>query len=117
MRVRIKDPVHGRQFGHGQNDFYVNTPAGPAQCVQTRLGLWKGQWFLNTDDGMDWLGKVLGKYTGSTRDVAIQARIVSTPGITEIVSYSSSLNRNTRKWTVNATLKTAYGQTTFTGNV
>ena len=116
MRVRKIDPARGgRQFGHGLADFWIDVPDGPAQCVKTRLGLWLGQWFLNTDDGTPWQTKVLGRYSGSTRDVAIRARILGTPGVTEIVNYSSSLNRDTRAWTVNATVDTAYGQTTIVG--
>ncbi len=113
MRVRKIDPVKGRVFGGGQNAFWHNTPDGVAQCVQTRLGLWLGQWFLDLSEGTDWAVKVLGKYTESTRDVTIRARILGTPGVTGIVAYSSSLDRETRRWTVNATIDTAYGRTTI----
>ena len=110
MRVR-KLP---RTFGNGANDFWVNVPEAPAQCVGTRLGLWKSQWFLATSEGTDWAVKVLGRYSGSTRDVVVRSRILGTPGVTGLAAYSSSLDRETRRWTANATIDTAYGQTTTT---
>ncbi len=110
MRVR-KLP---RTFGHGAEDFWRDVPDGPAQCVGTRLGLWLGQWFLAPSEGTDFAVKVLGKYTGSTRDVVIRERILGTPGVTKIAAYSSSLDRETRRWTVSATVDTAYGATTIT---
>ncbi len=115
MRVRKIDPAMGRAFGGGQSSFYVNQAEGVAQCVATRLKLWAGQWFLNLPDGMDWKNSVLGKYTDAARDLAIKARILGTPGVTEIVSYSMSLDRFSRKMTGSVTIKTVYGQTAVQG--
>ncbi len=115
MRVRKIDPVSGRQFGAGAGSFYVNQAEGVAQRVRTRLGLWAGDWFLNLPEGMDWNAKVLGKYTEATRDLAIRARILGTTGVTEIISYSMSLDRFSRKLTGSVTINTAYGQVTAQG--
>jgi hypothetical protein len=117
MRVRKIDPVSGRVFGGGQSSFFVDSPDGVAQCVRTRLGLWQGQWFLNLPDGMPWQTEVLGKYTDATRDIAIKARILGTPGVTSIVSYSMSLDRFSRQLTGSVTVDTAYGQATITGPI
>jgi hypothetical protein len=114
MRVRKK--VNGlRVFGQGQNSFWINSVDGVGQCITTRLGLWQGQWYLDLPDGTPYLAKILGKYTGSTADVAIQSRILGTPGVQSIVNYSSSLDRNTRVWNVNATVQTMFGQIIVTG--
>ena len=113
MRVR-KLP---RTFGHGANDFWRDLPEAPAQCIKTRLGLELGQWFLAVSDGTDYQTRVLGKYTGSTRDVVIRERVLGTPGVTKIAAYSSSLDRETRRWTVSATVDTAYGATTIVTSV
>lgn len=114
MRYRKLDANGDYSFGHGKTDFFINVPDAPAQAVQTRLNLWLGDWYLDTSDGMDWRSKVLGKYTGDIRDVAIQQRILGTPNVTEIVTYSSALNRGTRAFSVSGTtINTAYGQKTI----
>ena len=118
MRVRKIDPTTGlRVFGGGLAAFYVNQAEGVAQCVRTRLGLWTGQWFLNLPDGMPWSTDVLGKYTEAKRDLAIKSRILGTPGVTEIVSYSMSLDRFSRKLVGSVTINTQYGQATVQGPI
>ena len=118
MRVRKQDPVTGdRIFGGSQAAFFQNDPVGVAQVVQTRLALWLGQWFLNVDDGMPWLTKVLGKYTASVRDATIRDRILSTPGVIGIASYASQFDPQTRKFFVQATINTAYGVAQIAQNV
>lgn len=104
-------------FGRGQSDFYIDHPEAVAQLVLTRLGLWLGDWFLDLDDGTDWDTKVLGRLTEATRDPVIQARILETQGVTGIVSYSSSLDRNTRSFSIDAMVDTRFGQVRVAGAV
>lgn len=89
--------------------FFVNTPAAVGQAVLTRLRLWQGEWFLDTTDGTPWLQDILGHNTNY--DLEIQKRILDTPGVTEIVSYSSNVD-SARGLSVVATLNTQYGQVT-----
>ena len=110
MRVRKVDANGDRVFGHGLNDFWINVPDGVGQTVSSRLRLWYGQWFLNPTDGTNWQRKILGKYTAATRDIEIQSRIVTTPGVKQLSGYSSSVNPNTRDWPVQGTIDTDYGQ-------
>src|SRR5438477_9857340 len=91
-------------FGRGITDFYIDQPEAVAQLVLTRLSLWKSEWFLDTSDGTDWNTGILGRLTDATRDPIIQARILGTQGVTGIVSYSSFLDRDTRSFSVNATI-------------
>jgi hypothetical protein len=116
MRVRKK--INGlRQFGQGQGSLWVNSPDGVGQSIVTRLGLWQGQWYLNIPDGTRWLTRVLGKYMGSTRDAEIQARVLGTTGVQQILNYSSSLDRTTRRWNVNMTVQTQFGTITVVGYI
>lgn len=110
MRYRKLDAAGDYSFGRGQADFWVDVPDAPAQAAVTRLHLWQGEWFLDTREGTPWQTEVLGKFTGSTRDPALQARILGTEGVTEIVDYSSTLNRETRGFSVNAVIDTRYGR-------
>ena len=86
--------------------FLANTPAAVAQAVRTRLLLWKSEWFLDTSDGTPYLQDILGHNTNY--DLEIQQRILDTPGVTEIASYSSSVD-SARGLHVQATINTVYG--------
>lgn len=86
----------------------ANNPSAVAQAVTTRLLLWQGEWFLNTADGTPWMQGILGHNTNY--DFAIQSRILGTPGVTELLNYSSSIVN--RALSVSATINTAYGQAT-----
>ena len=115
MRVRAVDHNGDMQFGGNQANYLINSPDAVGQIAGSRLALWLGQWFLDTSQGMPWATKVLGKYTGDTRDAAIQAQILGTPGVLKIASYASQLDRETREFTWQATLSTIYGAATIQG--
>ncbi|KVE37668.1 hypothetical protein [Burkholderia sp. BDU5] len=112
MRYRKLDADGDYVFGGGDADFLVNVPEAVAQAVQTRLRLLRGEWFLDTTVGMPWATDVLGKYTSGTYDAAIRQCILGTQGVTEITNYSSSVDSETRKLSVTATINTIYGDTT-----
>lgn len=113
MRVRKLTDSDDMTFGRSQNNFWFNVPDGVAQVVLSRLEMYTGDWFLDLDDGTPWRTQVLGKYTGSTRDAAVQARILGTPGVQGITAFSSQVNRDTRQYTVQATVETIYGTATL----
>lgn len=108
MRIRKLDADGDRLFGHSQGDFFVNSPEGVAQCVLTRLKLYVGDWFLDTSDGTPWYTRVFGKRTESVRDAVIKSRILGTPGVTGIISYSSQVSRDLRHFAIQCQVSTAY---------
>jgi len=112
MRYRKLDADDDYVFGGGQADFYKDTPEGVGQAVKTRLRLLRREWFLDTAEGMPWATEVLGKYTSATYDAAIRQRILGTQGVTELASYSSTLDTERRHLSVTATINTIYGTTT-----
>lgn len=116
MRVRKMDADGDYVLGTGQ-DFLVDSPESVAQAVQTRLGLYTGEWFIDTDDGTPWRTEVLGKYTLSTYDAVLKARILGTPGVTQIDDYSSDFDGETRHLVVTATITTDYGQATVSSTL
>ncbi len=93
--------------------FLVNTPAAVGQAIGTRLRLWLGEFFLDTTDGTPHLTQVLGPRAGRNPDAAIKQRILGTPGVSSITSYSSSFDGRTRALTVTATVDTIYGAATI----
>lgn len=109
MRVRKLGPTGDFVFGGGRANFYVDQPEGVAQVVKTRLALWLGEWFLNLNEGTDWMGSVLGNRTAALRDPMIRARVLGTPGVTDIEGYSSTFEGNSRRYSVAFRLNTAYG--------
>lgn len=109
MRYRRQDANGDYSLGGGLSAFYINSPDAVAQAVQTRLALWSGEWFLDTSDGTAWPTGVLGRNTQATRDAVVRNRILQTPGVNVILSYSSSLDRATRTFNVSVSLDTIYG--------
>jgi hypothetical protein len=110
MRYRALSPTGDFQFGRG-GVFLVNSPAAVAQAVATRLALWAGEWFLDADEGTPYLQRILGHGAQAGRDLAIRARILSTPGVSSIVSYKSSVTGD-RRMVVSVELETDYGSST-----
>ena len=75
----------------------------------TRLKLWRGQWFLDTNDGTPWLQDILGKHEAV--DMIIRNRILGTPGVKEITEFQSVLDPDTRTLSIQVTIDTNYGST------
>lgn len=100
-------------FGQGPGNFYKDQPEAVAQAVKTRLGLIQGEWFLDINFGTPYNSRILGAGKVTTYDSAIQEVIRTTPGVTRIVAYSSSVDPDTRAATVSCTIDTVYGQATF----
>ena len=97
--------------------FLVNSPACVGQAVLTRLKLFLGEWFVDTTDGTPWEpnsqgGSILGKIYGVGPDAYIKQRILTTPGVVAIATYTSSFVGSTRQLSVTATIDTLYGTTT-----
>ena len=112
MRYRQLSPTGDFTFGNGQANFYRDQPEAVGQAVQTRLLLWLGEWFLDTTEGTPYLQSILGKYSQTDADIAIQQRILGTQGVTDIQNYESTIDPNSRSMTVTCDLNTIYGPTT-----
>ena len=115
MRYRRLDSADDCSFGHQQNDFLTDRPETVAQAVLTRLRLWSGEWFIDSAAGTPYQGAILGKHTGRTAEPAIRARILETEGVNGLQDFSFTLDRETRKASVSATINTVYGTTQIKG--
>lgn len=111
MKYRKLDENGDSKFGNGNLDFLKDSPETVGQAVLTRLRLWSGEWFLNTDDGTAYQAGVLGKNDQATADSVMRERILETQGVSGITAFSSSVNRDLRTYSVSATIDTIYGQT------
>lgn len=117
MKYRKLTKAGDYTFGKGSGNFIQDTPETVAQAVQTRLGLVQGEWMLDTGAGTPYNSDILGAGKISTYDRAIQSVILNTPGVRRIAAYSSGVDRETRKATVNVTIDTIYGQVTTQANL
>lgn len=115
MRTIVEDPITRDWYLTGTTaDYYVNDARGIAQTIADRLALWQGEWWLDQSAGMAWLTAVLGYNTQSLYDPAIREQILGTEGVSNITAYSSSLNKATRRLTVDYTVQTIYGSVSNT---
>jgi len=103
MKYRKLDENGDYQLGV----FLENTPETVGQAVLTRLKLWRGEWFMDTSEGTPYMQNILGHNT--QYDLEIKARILGTKGVTEIINYSSVVDRD-RNLITTCTLNTLYGQ-------
>lgn len=95
------------KFGRGNGDYYIDEPAAVAQAIKTRLGLWLSEWFLNINEGTDWMNVVgqIGAY--NVRDTIIRARILRTPYVTSLYDWKSEIFN--RKYSASGKVVTAFG--------
>lgn len=107
MKVRKLTADGDYRIGHGDVDFHQDTAEGVAQNVMTRLALWRGTWFIDTDEGTPWLQEILGKHDAV--DVVLRSRILETPGVISIQSFESILDPDTRRLNVTAVINTRFG--------
>jgi len=121
MRLRKQDINGDYQFGHGGADFWYNQVEGVGQSIVTRLLLFKGEWFIDLQEGTPWggfplnplvvsQGQILGEHTETMRDVVIRSRVLQTPGVQSIDAYYSQVDPNSRAFAVQMIVTTIYGR-------
>lgn len=110
MKYRKLDENGDYVFGLGDGNFYKDQPEAVAQAVLTRLRLGAGEWFLDINAVTPYNSRIIGSGTINTYDVAIQQVVLDTVGVTEIVSYSSGIDRESRIAYVDCIINTKYGQ-------
>lgn len=98
-------------------DYYLQdgdlliTPEGDITLATTKLSLARqsvlinlttllGEWFLDTTEGVDWIGILSRKNNRVEVDLAIKAAIKKSSYITRITEYSTEFNRSTNKYYV-----------------
>jgi len=110
MRYRRLDDDGDYTFGQGGANFLVDDPATVAQSVLTRLRLFEGEWFLDQFEGTPWLQQIVGKSPKAVYDLAIQTRVLETPGVTGIENYVSIIDGTTRSLRIAMNVQTIFSQ-------
>lgn len=111
MKVRKLSASGDYLMGHGSVDFIQNTAEAVAQSAMTRLALWQGQWFIDTDEGTPWIQGILGK--GDFAESLVKERILATQGVLSISEFESILNPDTRSMAITVTIETEFGSATL----
>jgi hypothetical protein len=112
MIYRKLDNDGDYSFGRGKQDFVSDVNA-VAQAIKTRLLLLVGEWWEDQADGTPMFQSILG-IPGSdenieSADLIIKDRILDTPYVTEIITYSSNYEK--RHLDVKYTVNTSFGST------
>ena len=115
MRYRKLDDNGDFSAGHGSADFFVDSPEAVGQSVLTRLRLWTGEWFLDTDEGTPYREQVLGVRKRQTAGPALKLRIASTEGVTSVDAFNADYDGDSRHIAVAAAVDTVYGETQVEG--
>lgn len=113
MRYRRESHSGDYTFGQGDNSFLIDSPECVAQAVNTRLQLWRGEWFLDGKQGTPYRQSVLGKRPDMAWPLILRDRITQTPGVRAVISVDTGQQAG-RRVTFAATLDTLYGTTTIT---
>lgn len=117
MKYRALDSDGDYTMGNMQV-FMIDADA-VAQAIKTNLKLLKAEWWEDQSEGLPLFQGILGRpgtpNNLKATDLIIKERILSTQGVSEILSFQSSYTN--RQYTVsNCVVKTIYGQTvTVTG--
>jgi hypothetical protein len=107
MMVRGLTSTGDWTFGSGLNN-YLSGVAAVSQLIQTRLNSYLGNCFFDATAGIDWFN-FLGSKNELALQLAISSTILNTENVTAIVSVTSSLNDETRAYSVQYIVSTVYG--------
>lgn len=82
------------------------------QRIRVRLKFFKGEWFLNKLFGVPYHQRIYDKgITQSQVDGIFRSQILATPGVIEIVTFSSNFNTATREYDLEFSCRASTGET------
>ena len=102
MRYRKLDS--SGDFVPGLGAYHSDNNDSVTQAIRTRLLLWLGEWFLDTSDGTDWDGRVLGERTQGLFEDELKGRILLTPNVVQITSFNYQLDTDNRSLAIQASV-------------
>lgn len=91
----------------------ISGPDGVAQMCGVALKLFLGEWFLNRARGVDWFTLFQNKFVESVFREALRQVLAAVPSVDQVVSIVVTLDGQTRRGTVNATVHTSFGDVSF----
>lgn len=107
MKYRTLTPEGDYSFGFGNASFVTDTEA-VRQAIQTKLGMFKGEFWEDLKDGLPFFEQVAGNFNKSVADMVIRSRILDTPHVSGIQFFRSQISTD-RKYSMTATVNTDFG--------
>lgn len=112
MRYRKLDENGDYVFGEGSVDMLVDIDA-VAQAIKTKLLLLLGEWWENVEEGVPYFQSVFTQRSNENGklavDTVLRERILTTPGVTQIVSYDGEFT-DRHSYSVNFTVLSVYSE-------
>lgn len=99
-------------FGFGNTSFATDLEAC-AQAINTKLKMFQGENWEDLDDGLPFFQQIAGSRNKTMIDALIRSRILETPGVVSIQTFSSNISSD-RRYTATALVNTQYGTTEVT---
>lgn len=82
------------------------------QRLIVKLQFFKGEWFLNKQFGIPYNQTIFTKgVTKAQVDSIFRNKILSTPGVVELITFSSTLNTSNRSYTSSFSCRASTGDT------
>jgi hypothetical protein len=111
----------------GTGDLYLNSTNdlatvdsinGIQQDILQRLSTFFGEWFLDTSYGIDWFGMILVKNPDQKKiDALFVSTILTTPGVLNLITYSSTPNFTQRTMSIQFSCQVSSGVIDYTGTI
>lgn len=97
-----------------EGDFEVISTTGELalQKVNIRLRTYRGEWFLDTNEGIPWIQELLNRKDNKVAvDNAIREAVINTEGITKILAYESEQKQGSNLYNVKVLIRADNGAT------
>ena len=108
MKTRATDDSWDWRFGKGQQ-CYADDALGVAYDVKMKILSWYKDCFFDQEAGVDWKNILGSKTSKEEADTSIKQIIQTTPEITELTFFDSSVVDRVYNATIR--FKTIYGET------
>jgi hypothetical protein len=110
--VRDQGPNWDAQRGQGLSNFLTDINA-VAQIINSRLRLFQGEWYQNTNLGTPMFQSLLGKsITSQGVALILREQIIATPFVLDISSMQVTFSAGGRQFTFSAVVDTVFGAVT-----
>ena len=112
MDILLNPDTHDVEFVNGDCPVTTTIQLGVAQRLKIMLQTFLGEWFLNTDTGIPYFEAIFGKVRSkSSVDLILQEKILSDPGVIEMVEFESELDGARRVYSMRFKVRTSEGVT------
>ena len=107
-----------------ESDLVLTADADPSgtnpilQNLLQRLSFIQGEWFMDNTLGIPYFQQILVKRPDQSKiETIIQRTILTTPGVTQLLSFSASANTVNRILTVSFSCLTTSGPVSYSGAI